>query len=215
MTPRNFIVITADIIGSRRFRDSEEFQKKTLAAVARINEENRELLVTRFSIMLGDEIQGVLQEARHIPAFLRHMRGSFLPLDLRVGVGVGEILTPIDPEDSGAMNGPAFHRARLCLESLERERIRRTMLISGDEPFDTTVNVILALIDVIQGRWTEAQWEAVEAYSRLGTYREAAERLGIALQNVEKRCRAASWPAVAMAEEELSRLLGERFGDEL
>ncbi len=69
-----------------------------------------------------------------------------------------------------------------------------------NEFLDLSINTILLLIDTIQKDWTESQWEAVCLYEELGTYKKAAKKLGIAFQNVEKRCNAANWKQVEKAE---------------
>ena len=59
---------------------------------------------------------------------------------------------------------------------------------------------MFTLYDVIQSRWTLPQWEGIMHYEAAGTYQEAAQRLGVAFQNVEKRCRAARWWALRETE---------------
>lgn len=63
----------------------------------------------------------------------------------------------------------------------------------SNNQIDEAINTILFLIDTIQANWTEAQWEAIYYYEKLGTYKKAAEVLNIASQNVGKRCNAARW----------------------
>jgi len=70
----------------------------------------------------------------------------------------------------------------------------------SNEGLDLAINTILLLIDTIQRDWTENQWEAVYFYEVMGTYQKAAEKIGIAFQNVEKRCNAANWKQVERAE---------------
>jgi hypothetical protein len=114
---------------------------------------------------------------------------------------------------SWEMNGSAFRRAREALESLGKGTAPRTAVRSGDPCFDEAVGALLALMDAIQGRWTPAQWDAIHHYERLGTYGAAGKALGIALQNVQKRCKAASWSAVSQAEQALRRLAELWWGD--
>ncbi|MGE5588909.1 MAG: SatD family protein [Clostridia bacterium] len=204
-------VVTADIIRSRESRDLMATLPAKLAAVM------HPLLATGFSVSRGDEIQAVCRGPLQAPELVRQLRFACLPLRLRVGVGVGEIEP--GPGVPGAhttasswdMNGSAFRRAREALESLGKGTAPCTAVRSGDSFFDETANAFWALMDAIQQRWTPAQWDAVHHYERLGTYDAAGKALGIALQNVQKRCKAASWPAVKQAEQAL-RLLGEQWG---
>lgn len=207
---RLFTVLTADVVASRRIWDRKMVQADLKEAVERLNLEAGNALITRFSIMSGDQIQGVLRNASGLPKVLRRLRGLVYPVRLRVGAGIGEVVTEIRPDYSGEMDGPAFHNARWCLEAMKREKFRLTMCKSPEQDLDQTVNAVLALMDAVQGRWTREQWAAIQSYDRLGTYRAAAEELGIALQNVEKRCSAADWLAFHEAEEYLEKLL-QRF----
>lgn len=65
------------------------------------------------------------------------------------------------------------------------------------------LNAMLLLLDTVEMGWTDAQWEAVHVYERAGTYAAAGDRLGVAAQNVHKRCQAAHWAVVREAEDAL------------
>ncbi|MDI7247738.1 MAG: SatD family protein [Bacillota bacterium] len=196
-------VITADIIRSREAGDLLAALSDRLAAV------EHPLLVTAFSMSRGDEIQGVCRGPLQAPELVRQLRFACLPLRLRVGVGIGEIEAGQGSASSWDMNGSAFTRAREALESLGKGAAPLTAVCSGDPGFDETANALWTLMDAICQRWTPGQWDAVHHYERLGTYEAAGKALGIALQNVQKRCKAASWPAVKQAEQALRRL-GQR-----
>ena len=88
-----------------------------------------------------------------------------------------------------------------------------TMVCTDSLDLDEMINVMFLLMDSIIKRWTPEQWEAVDAYSRLGTYKAAAHEIGIAFQNVQKRCYAARWGEIRRAEEYICRAL-QRFARE-
>ncbi len=198
-------MITADIIRSREARDLLAALPDKLAAVA------HPLLATAFSVSRGDEIQAVCRGPLQAPELARQLRFACLPLRLRVGVGIGEIEAGQGSPSSWDMNGSAFTRAREALECLGKGTAPRTAVRSSDPLFDEAANALWALMDAIQQRWTPGQWDAVHHYERLGTYEAAGKALGVALQNVQKRCKAASWPAVKQAEQALRRL-GQEWG---
>ncbi|NLW56183.1 MAG: hypothetical protein GX050_06145 [Firmicutes bacterium] len=199
-----FTVITADIIDSRRQEALVAEKKQGLTGLILPE------LVTPFTFSRGDEVQAVCTGYLRAPSLLRQLRYYFLPLKLRIGIGLGTITSGLEAESSWQMNGPAFHHARQALDQMKYERYSLTKLVSGDHQFDQAVNAFLALYDTILGRWTREQWEGVMTYEAAGTYREAAARLGIALQNVEKRCRAAHWRVIQQAEAAL-KLMPERI----
>ena len=122
---------------------------------------------------------------------------------------VSRITSGLGNKTSWEMNGPAFFRSRRALEEVKKERRAFTSLQTGDREFDRLAGALLLLIDTIASRWTDAQWEAVMTYEEKGVYHKAAEVLGIAYQNVEKRCRAARWWAVQKAEAALAAAVRE------
>ncbi|HHV62155.1 MAG TPA: hypothetical protein GXX51_05900 [Firmicutes bacterium] len=206
--PEKITVITADIIQSRLARDL------VLSLPEKLSRLTHPLVATTFSMSRGDEIQAVCRGYLQAPEVVRQLRFFCLPLRLRVGIGVGRLENNYWSPNPWDMNGSAFVRARESLESLGKGVQARTLVSSGNQDFDSVVNTILGLVDAIQNRWTQAQWDAIHVYERLGTYSEAGKALGIALQNVQKRCKAANWVAVRQAEEAI-RLLGRKLESEL
>ena len=196
-----YTVITADVIDSRR-QETVVSTKK-----AKLQELTDASLVTPFTFSRGDEIQAVVAGALSSPALLRKLRYFCLPLELRIGIGFGRISSGLEAISSWEMNGPAFHRARQALDQLKQHRYWRTRLVSGDPGLDQMVNTLLNLYDVIQSRWTLPQWEGVMVYEATGSYQEAGQQLGVAFQNVEKRCRAARWWVIREAEAAFSQIL--------
>lgn len=197
-----YTVITADIIDSKRkfYRPEEILQLEEKLAI--FNEEVQEELVARFTLSRGDEVQGLIRSPERILSLLRKLRYRFYPLEIRIGVGIGDISTPIVEEDSWAMNGEAFHLAREALDLVKDQRWTKTHLRSILPLFEKSVVPILKLLDIIQDKWTAQQWEAIHLYEKTGTLKKTAEQLGIAFQNVEKRCVAARWQVVKEVEEE-------------
>lgn len=193
-----FTVITADVIASRQQPVALTDKEALLDGI------NHPDLLTGFAVSRGDEVQAVVSSPVLPLDLVRRLRCHCRPLSLRVGVGVGRITTGLAKKSSWDMNGPAFFRSRRALESLKSERRVFTRLHTGDHDFDRLANALLVLVDAVQSGWTDAQWEAVTAYEEKGTYQEAAKVLGIAYQNVEKRCRAARWWAVREAEDALA-----------
>ncbi len=202
-------VITADIIQSRRRRDAAAQAEAGLAA---LNARYRDQLTAPFTLYRGDEIQGALCGSVDIARALRHLRFFCLGLMLRVGVGRGAITGGLDKEYAWQMDGSAFHYSREALEKIKRRREPATRFAGKNEALWSTVNAFYGLIDSIESRWSEKQWQAVDAYERGGTFEIAARELEISPQSVAKRCRAAGWKAVAEAERFLKAYIEECSG---
>lgn len=212
--PDRWLVISADIIGSRRVTPRAVLPLAITSALQELNAAWPGAIAVPFALAAGDAVQGVLYPGPDGFAMARRLRWALRqaplkpPLALRIGIGWGAIETPIQPgRSSWEMDGPAFHLARQALAETARLDHPVTRFRGAESEHAVWVNLVLQLVDTLMGRWTPAQWEAISAYERLGTYRAAATTLGIALQNVQKRCAAAAWPVVREAEITLGRSL--------
>lgn len=200
-----YAVITADIIHSR---DHEDFSEKLKE---KLNSFERELLVKPFSISRGDELQGVLGFIETLPVLLRRLRYTVKPIELRIGVGIGDLDNNEleTSKSSWDMTGNVFFDARAALDRVKEEKKTRTIIESGDKVIDLSLNTIFLLLDTIQNGWTDKQWEAIHVYEREGTFEKAAGHLNVSIQNVQKHCDSAKWRIVNLAEENMRDFLKE------
>lgn len=199
-----YFVITADIVRSRELLKKGMRREFFLEAVNKANDLCSESLSVPFSLMRGDEIQGLVADADFLPKAVRRLRYSFLPAILRIGIGIGGISTEVK-STSWEMDGEAFYRAREALTSCGDNVL--TVVKMGNPFVEGTATALFALIDALESKWTAGQWEAVIAYEIYGTYQKAGEILKVAPQNVSKRCHAARWPAVVEGEKAIVKLL--------
>lgn len=207
-------VITMDVIGSKELFSRGYSKDEFYRSAGRASEVMAGRLLTRFTISRGDEIQGVILNPEDIPEVVRNLRYFFLPAKLRIGIGIGTVDEPVVYGNSWEMDGQAFHRAREALDAVKDIRVPCTRVVSGYPDTDSTADVIFLLIDAIKSKWTLPQWEAVYAYESCGTYRAAGEMLGVAAQNVAKRCKAAMWNSVKEGEKHMASLFGTIGRDE-
>lgn len=194
---KKITVITADIIDSRNKKFLGNELDRKLAAL------NHPKIISHFTVSRGDEIQGVVEGWLNAPEIIRNLRHICRPLLLKVGIGIGFLEARFIKKNSWLMNGPPFHLARTALETAKREKNSATVIKTGITEFDEFINCILLLLDTIQKGWSDKQWEAVQAYESRGTYEGASRDLGISMQNVQKRCRAANWKQVKYSENTL------------
>lgn len=192
-------VITADVVGSRGAGLDEGFLSQALANI------KHPQLIVPFSVSRGDELQGIMAGWLSAPQLVRTLRWHCQPLKLRVGLGTGEHSGDLGT-DSWKLNGPAFFKARQALDSVADSKGAATRIITGTPELDSIVNPGLLLLDMVISGWTSGQWEAVMAYEQHGTFMSAAKILGVAPQNVQKRCKAAHWNHVRQAEQGLTGL---------
>jgi hypothetical protein len=199
-TQRQYVVLTTDLVRSRRIKGRQAEQERVLQAIDTINLECAALLATRFYLSNGDQIQGVAAEPQKVPLLLRRLRGLLHPVGIRAGVGLGTITTALMPENPGWMDGPAFHKARAALETAKAKTNCFTIFDGFGADQDQALNTIYLLIDALITRWTKRQWEAVSAYERMRTYETAGKSLNISASAVFQHCVAARREAVAAGE---------------
>jgi len=197
---KKITVITADIINSRK---NMQF---SVNLMERLNKIKHLEIISPFSLSRGDEIQGVIKGWLGAPEIVRYLRYRCRPLQIRVGIGIGSIEEELIQINSWQMNGTAFHLARTALEQVEKLKGITTVIKTGVTEFDEFINCIWLMVDTVQKKWTDKQWEAVHVYEESGTYEEASKVLGITMQNVEKRCKAAQWKQLKHAENTLAKI---------
>ncbi|MGC9384609.1 MAG: SatD family protein [Kosmotogaceae bacterium] len=198
-------VITADIVKSR---EKDILREKI---TSKIDKFDCPELAIPFSVSRGDELQGVIEKPHNIAKVIRKLRYFVKPLKLHVGVGIGEIdKTELQKaRSSWDLNGNTFIKARDALDIAKKNRLYKTVVITGDKFADTCVNTIFLLLDSLESEWTEKQWEAVHTYESAGTYEKASKRLGSTIQNIQQHCSSAKWSVIREAEEKLELLLKE------
>ena len=169
--------------------------------------ESEELIRTKVCSSRGDEIQVLCSNIKNIPEVTRKLRYYFRPLNLRVGIGIGEISTEIN-QNSWDMNGEAFFRAREALDQVKKEdKMRMTYIISPDKKLDFIANSMYMLMDSIIGEWTISKWESVHAYERYNNYEQAGNYLNKTRQAVSNSCKIAHFEKIKQCEKDIKALI--------
>ena len=202
---RTVAVVTCDIMQSQKY--STDQRKKIDAIVkrdfARVSKAYKNTIhtPTSFNVTVGDEFQFVLskvEKAYEVTVFYRALvaLANITPIiTFRSSIGIGEIAVE-NKKDSYSQDGQAFHRSRLGINFFRDQKFkgkRRTKIVTGDGTLDETLDMILTYQDLLEEKWTRAQWEAIRWRLVLPTYEKIGKKLGVAYQNVQKRLKAASW----------------------
>lgn len=201
----NVCVVTGDIIRSRNLDDRAQVQARLNQALDEVSRAYGECLLARFVISLGDECQGVMESPRLSYEVTTAIQELMWPVELRFGIGVGLVSTPLSPHPA-EMDGPAFHRSRRALEAAEKGKLR-VVYCTGDDWLDPLLNVLAELTDTLRDGWTDRQREIVSLYRRLGNIIKVSEKAGITYQVVSKILANAHWKTVEKSERQLKDLL--------
>lgn len=211
-----YAVIIGDIKQSRKIQHRKKVQDQFNDVLRRINEKYAEDIASEFMITLGDGFQGLLKNHSAILPIIFEIEMAMSPVELRFGIGLGEISTSIQHQNSMEMDGPAYHRARQMIERIEvtenqyAKNETNIMLYSGEEyrNTDQLLNTVFSLASALKDKWSERQREIIYAYYLHGENQyQAAEALGIAQSSVNKALNTAKYYTYKAALSDVSRFL--------
>ena len=124
---------------------------------------------------------------------------AFSPYEIRFGIGVGEMVTEINKEQSIGSDGPAYWLAREAINHIHDKNdygINHISVFLADEEVTWTVNAMLAACSFIQSKWTEVQYDVLKQllteniYDETFSHKEIARSLGITPSAFNKRIKA-------------------------
>jgi hypothetical protein len=144
-----------------------EVQKKLKECLDNINHAYPEAILADFMITLGDEFQGILKSPLSLFEMISRVKIEMNPVKIRFGIGIGELLTPIDRKMSIGTDGPAWWEARNMINELKGNEKGLKELsdirISGlkDQNLQSLINLNLSLCHSIENNWTKDQAEII------------------------------------------------------
>ncbi len=196
-----YIAVIGDIVGSRARDDRADLQDRLLAACADVNDGST--LIAPLRMTSGDEFEALATTDWGFTSMLVAMEAAAWPSLVSFGLGFGELATdlPTDPHavDVGALDGPAFHRARAALE---QANANDTWFAAAGFPaaVEPLLNSIGELLGVLRRAWTDRQREMLLAAARhQGTRKALAARFDVSPSVVTETLRAAEFGAFERA----------------
>lgn len=189
------VCVIGDVVASRDVPD----QRRLLDGVARVVEGMGD--ATSAAPTTGDEFQAVFPAVPAAIGTLARLRLALLddppadrPVELRVGVGVGEITG--DPAHAGApgQSGPGWWRAREALDHLAVPRRAwpplRWWVVGGGEHELAATRATLVALDALAARFDATDVSLARGLLDGETAAALAQRLGITKQSVGERLHA-------------------------
>ncbi len=190
-----YIAIIGDIKDSKKIISRDEVQEKLKKALNDINNKHHEHIASKFTITLGDEFQGLLNNGKNIMAIITEIEMKMYPLRIRFGIGIGQIITEINHEMAIGADGPGYYKAREAVEYIKQNEKRKQaseadvrLEIEGErqETVDL-INTILSLMTTIKHSWSERQRQTIwDMLEHQDSQSNAAQRLGIRQSSVQK-----------------------------
>jgi DNA-binding CsgD family transcriptional regulator len=212
---KHYIAIIGDIIESRKIIERNAAQEQLKTVLFGINEDFAADIAVPFTIVLGDGFQGLLSCGAHLLTIVETIEQRIYPVKLRLGLGVGQIITDIDPSMPLAADGPAYHNAREMVDDLKTAENKKKeaksnvkIKIEGDNEISDLMNTVFLLNTVIKNKWTTRQREIIADYLQNGvTQIDIAKRHGINQSNVQKALSNANFYAYQKATLSLTAIL--------
>ena len=196
-----YLALIADVIDSKMVQERLDLQKQVEKTLQKMNELFGDYMVSRFTLTLGDEFQALLKVDAPIFQIIDSLRSELTPTQLRFGIGLGEIVTAIDPLQSVGADGPAYWNARAAINFVHQKNDYGNTQIyfsSGKENQDYFVNALIASGEAIRSGWRESQEEILlnllkrSVYSETLSQQDLAQSLAINPSALSKRLKSSS-----------------------
>ncbi len=196
-----YLALIADVIDSKIVQERLDLQKQVEKTLQKMNEFFGDYLASRFTLTLGDEFQALLKVDAPVFQIIDTLRSELTPTQLRFGIGLGEIVTAIDPLQSVGADGPAYWNARAAINFVHQKNDYGNTQIyfsSGKENQDFFVNALIASGEAIRSGWRDSQEEILlnllkrSVYSESFSQQDLAQSLAINPSALSKRLKSSS-----------------------
>ena len=176
-------------------------QKQLEKTLRKMNELFGDYLASCFTLTLGDEFQALLKVDAPVFQIIDTLRSELSPTQLRFGIGLGEIVTAIDPLQSIGADGPAYWNARAAINLVHQKNDYGNTQIyfsSGNDSKDLLVNALIASGEAIRSGWRGSQEEILLdllkrfVYSENFSQQDLAQSLDINPSALSKRLKSSS-----------------------
>ena len=196
-----YLALIADIIDSKMVQERFDLQKQLEETLQKMNGLFADYLASCFTLTLGDEFQALLKMNAPVFHIIDTLRSELSPTQLRFGIGLGEIVTAIDPLQSIGADGPAYWNARAAINLVHQKNDYGNTQIyfsSGNDSQDLLVNALIASGEAIRSSWRDSQEEILldllkrSVYSETFSQQDLAQSLAINPSALSKRLKSSS-----------------------
>lgn len=213
-----YYAIIGDIVSSKKLSNRDECQQRLNNILKNINDKYSDCIASKFLITLGDEFQGLLHSPQYLLDIVETISFGMHPIDIRFGIGAGEISTGSVGEFALGSDGSAYHRAREVIEEIKKlekrnKNFKTKIKFSGFDEIDCCLlNATAAGQYFIEKRWTQKQRELIRLIqsSDEHTQESISQQLGIAQSSVSSRLRISGYYDYLYMKESITKALCER-----
>lgn len=215
-----YIALIADIIDSKKIKDRAQMQDHMVQVFQETNEKYDHLIVSNLTLTLGDEFQCLLKPNAQVPLFLDDLQIK-LGIPFRLGLGLGQISTKINPEISLGADGQAYWFAREAINYVHGKNWngKSHIYFKGKKDLlDEVINTLFLCSESIKTDWTDLQRQTFHAmvedniYQQDFVQKDFAEKLGISESSLTKRLNSGNIKIYLQTRTSLGKLL-EAYND--
>lgn len=209
--PRQCIAVIADVVNSRRFkRDRRQWlQDRLQEMLDQLNQTHRNDLLSKFSVTVGDEFQGLLARAEPVADLIREFETAIPKVCIRLGVGCG-LLETERAEFAIGMDGSVWHAAREAVITAKTERKLGGVFRGFGDQNDILLDGFARLLYHTISRFTDRQRQIYDLLQETPRQSHVAERLNVGRATINQQAKAIGWHALKEGEKAWKELL-KRF----
>lgn len=212
-----YFAVIGNIVQPKDSTDHAGIEEKLKNVLGEINEKYAPDIALDFVSTTGHEVKGLLSSSLRILEIIDRIRIQMGSVDIRFGIGIGEIDGKIDNRRSDGVDGPAFWNAREAILEIDHadDYGKTKILIMSDENKHMTriMNDNLRLCDYIESRWRGTQKEVVEfsilhfGYDLKVKQTELARSLNLSTQALNQRIQSSGYYNFMRARKEISEII--------
>ena len=173
-----YAAVVGDIISSKKIPNRQEAQKELQSVLDEINSKYKEAIASKFTIVRGDDFQGLIKEdfVHLVPEIIDRISFQF-NYPLRFGAALGTIGTDLNVQQCIGMFGEAFFFAELAIDAAKQKKkndyglnvVRYDLAYT---PYHAPVNALNASCAFIASMWTTGQREILKVLLENDIYDE-------------------------------------------
>ena len=214
-----YAAIVGDIINSKKIPNRQEAQKELQSVLNEINSKYKEAITSKFTIVRGDDFQGLIKEdfVHLVPEIIDRISFQF-NYPLRFGTALGTIGSDLNPNQCIGMFGQVFLLAELAIDATKQKKkndygLNVVQYDLAYTLYHAPVNALNASSAFIASMWTTGQREILKVLLKNDIYDEDFSQIELAKLlnkdsgNINRRVKSSGIKIYLRNKKEIGKLL--------
>ena len=173
----NYIAIIGELVAVQKTSNHFKLQEDLKSVLKRINLVYSSEFASPFTLLTGGEFQALCKPTPYLFLMIDQIQLAFRGrVEIRFGLGLGTILTAIDPKQSIGADGPAYWEARKALDFIGNHTDYGSSQVAFSSDYQQINRVIYPLLtasDFIKSNWNSSQYELFQTLLDYKIYQES------------------------------------------